>query len=111
MYYLRLIYALVTHLDFLYFCFVDQDSAHDRNPIRRLNNPRRNLRVNGRGRGRGRGRGLVGVGILQLRGPEITLCQQTDHLLNHRLVQHIDILDTVGREHFFIQCLLMICGS
>ena len=38
--------------------------------------------------------------ILQLRGPEITLCQQTDHLLNHRLVQAIDILQTVGREHF-----------
>ena len=38
--------------------------------------------------------------ILQLRGPEITLCQQTDHLLNHRLVQAIHILQTVGREHF-----------
>ena len=35
--------------------------------------------------------------ILQLRGPEITLCQQTDHLLNHRLVQHIDIPQAVGR--------------
>ena len=38
--------------------------------------------------------------ILQLRGPEVTLCQQTDQLLNHRLVQHIDILQAVGREHF-----------
>ena len=38
--------------------------------------------------------------ILQLRGPGITLCQQTDYLLNHRLVQHIDILQTVRREHF-----------
>ena len=38
--------------------------------------------------------------ILQLHAPGITLCQQTDHLLNHRLLQHIDILQTVGREHF-----------
>ena len=38
--------------------------------------------------------------ILQLRGPEVMLCQQTDQLLNHRLVQHIDILQAVGREHF-----------
>lgn len=61
-YYLRLIYALVTHLDFLYFCFVDQDSAHDCSPNCRPNNPRHNLKRNGRGRGRKRGRGLAGVG-------------------------------------------------
>ena len=35
MYYLRLIAALITHLDLLYFCFVDQDSARDRCPVRR----------------------------------------------------------------------------
>ena len=64
MYYLRLNYAFVTHLDFLYFCFVDQDSAHDHSLIRRPNDPRRNLRGNGRGRRRGRGRGLAGVGCV-----------------------------------------------
>ena len=61
-YYLWLIYTLVTHLDFLYFCFVDQDSAHDCSPNCRPNNPRHNLKRNGRGRGRRRGRGLAGVG-------------------------------------------------
>lgn len=62
MYYLQLIYALATHLDFLYFCFVDQDSAHAGSPIRHPDNPRHNLRGNGQGCGRGRGRGLAGVG-------------------------------------------------
>ena len=104
--YSRIVYAVVTHSDFLYFCFVEQDSAHDRSPIRWPNNPRRNLR--------GNGRGLEGDGeevfqelamklvnkTLQLCGKEITLCQQTDHLLHHRFVYHIDILQTVGREHF-----------
>ncbi|XP_067023839.1 peroxidasin homolog [Acropora muricata] len=47
----------------VYINVTDQDSAHDRNPIHRPNNPRRNLRGNGRGRGRGRGRGLSGVGV------------------------------------------------
>ena len=31
-YFLQLIAALITHLDLLYFCFVDQDSARDRGP-------------------------------------------------------------------------------
>ena len=61
LHYSRIVYAVVTHLDFLYFCFLDQDSANDRSPIRRPDNPRRNLRGNGRGRGRGRERGLPGV--------------------------------------------------
>ena len=49
---------------FLYFCFVDQDSAHDHSLIRRPNNPWRNLKGNGRGCGRGHGRGLAGVGCV-----------------------------------------------
>ena len=32
--YLQLIDAPITHLDLLYFCFVDQDSAHDRGSVR-----------------------------------------------------------------------------
>ncbi|XP_067023829.1 hemicentin-2-like [Acropora muricata] len=88
----------------VYINVTDQDSAHDRSPIRRPNNPRRNLRGNGRGRGRGRGRGLPGVGHeARQQDPTIAWSRNyvvpaTDHLLNHRLVQHIDILQTVGRE-------------